>query len=389
LIEIEGLSRFFASDDGAVSAVNDLSLHIKEGEFFVLLGPSGSGKTTLLRCIAGLERPDEGTINLNGQCVFSGERRLFVGPEKRRLGMIFQNYALWPHMTVYNNVARPLREGWRKLPKAYVPERVQRALKMVGIEQKANRPAPLLSGGEQQRVALARALALEPSILLMDEPLSNLDARLRDSVREQIKELTQRLGVTVVYVTHDQEEALYLADRIAVMRSGRIAQIGTTRDVYLKPNTKDLAEFMGDINWVPGTVLPNGDVETPLGAVSLSTSTAAALADRPGREVSLGLRPSVIEVLPDGHSDEDASKRSTANRFVGQVISSTFLGEHVSYVVESGGVTLEILAPWDWPEKEVLSFRLRKGAILVFDTETGERFQPERALRAEDAVAAR
>jgi iron(III) transport system ATP-binding protein len=299
--------------------------------------------------------------------VYSSSQDTFVPPEKRRLGMIFQSYAIWPHMTVYDNVARPLREGWCKVPKSEVPERVHQALAMVGMEDMASRPSPLLSGGQQQRVALARSLAAEPSILLMDEPLSNLDARLRDEVREQLKELTSRLGVTVIYVTHDQHEAMDLADRIAVMHRGRISQIGSPREVYLQPTSMKLAEFMGDMNWVPGRVVSSGEIDTALGRVFIRR----AMDVEPGQAVTFGMRPSAIELVAE--FDANRGERRGTNEFRGDVRASTFLGEQVCYTVECAGARLQILAPWDWLAGESISFRLREDAISLFDTESGRR----------------
>src|SRR5881392_2765255 len=227
---------------GDFVALDDVSLDVESGTLVALLGPSGSGKTTLLRCVAGLERPDSGEITLGTRVAFSSKQRLFVQAEEREIGMVFQSYAIWPHLTVFENVALPLTQGRRKPPKARVRERVSEALRLVEMDDYADRPAPLLSGGQQQRVALARALAINPKVLLMDEPLSNLDARLREEVRTKIKKLVGELGVTVLYVTHDQVEAMVLADRIAVMAGGKVLQIGAAQELYHFPLSRRVAE---------------------------------------------------------------------------------------------------------------------------------------------------
>ncbi|HEX9444675.1 MAG TPA: ABC transporter ATP-binding protein, partial [Candidatus Binatia bacterium] len=224
MIRIEKLVKSFSTRSGVVRALADIDLAVERGEFFVLLGPSGSGKTTLLRSVAGLERPDSGQITLGTRVAFSSARRIFLPAEERQIGMVFQSYAIWPHLSVFENVALPLTQGRRKPPRSEVRERVHQALRLVEMEDYAARPAPLLSGGQQQRVALARALAVNPELLLMDEPLSNLDARLREEVRVKMKALARGLGITVLYVTHDQVEALMLADRLAVMADGKILQ---------------------------------------------------------------------------------------------------------------------------------------------------------------------
>ena len=237
---------------GDVTAVDNVSFDIAPGEMVTLLGPSGCGKTTTLRAVAGLETPSGGTIRLNGETVYSANERRAVPAEKRGVSMVFQSYAIWPHMTVFENVAYGLRV--RKLPQAEVRQNVQRVLEMVQMQDFADRPASKLSGGQQQRVAVARAIAFSPSVLLFDEPLSNLDAKLRAEMRVELRELQRRLDITSLYVTHDQEEALAISDRVIVMNGGRIEQIGTPEDIYNRPRTRFAADFVGSANLIAGKV---------------------------------------------------------------------------------------------------------------------------------------
>jgi iron(III) transport system ATP-binding protein len=247
--EVQNLLKRF----GANVAVNEISFSVDKGEFVVLLGPSGCGKTTTLRLIAGLEKPDGGTIALNGTTVSAPSRQVFVPPERRDIGMVFQSYAIWPHMTVFENVAYPLRV--RRLGQAAVTEKVTRVLDVVGLGGQADRSATALSGGQMQRVALARALVFDPTLLLFDEPLSNLDLKLREGLRIELKNLQRRTGLTSIYVTHDQEEAVELADRIIIMEHGRIVQIGAPLDIYVRPRTRFVAEFISSANIFPARVV--------------------------------------------------------------------------------------------------------------------------------------
>lgn len=239
-VSIKHLNKAF---DGRVNAIKDLSLQIRDGEFFVLLGPSGCGKTTTLRCIAGLEDPDAGEIRIANDLILAPQQGIFVPPEKREMGMVFQSYALWPHMTVWDNVAYPIKTR-RKVAKKE-KQQIFKTLQLVGLEDFIQRYPSELSGGQQQRIALARALVNEPRVLLFDEPLSNLDASLRIKLRMQLRNLQKEVGYTAIYVTHDHSEALALADRIAIMRSGYLEQIGTPSEIFLKPKSKYVAEFVG------------------------------------------------------------------------------------------------------------------------------------------------
>ena len=235
-----------------IVAVERMNLEIAEGEFFTLLGSSGCGKTTTLRMVGGLEKPDGGEIHLGGRCLVSSERKLFVKPEKRDMGMVFQSYALWPHMTVFENVVYPLR--LRGVKGREAERKVADVLGLVGLAGLEDRPAPALSGGQQQRVALARALVFSPKVLLLDEPLSNLDAQLREEMRRELKALQRRVRITVIFVTHDQIEALSLSDRVAIMKFGRLEQVGTPEEVYYRPATPFVRDFLGKTFLVSGKV---------------------------------------------------------------------------------------------------------------------------------------
>ena len=314
MISIAGLGKKFLSGEQTVAALRGIDLEVAPGEFFVLLGPSGSGKTTLLRCVAGLEKPDDGEIALNGKPVFSQRRHLCAAPEEREIGMVFQSYAIWPHLTVAENIGLVLTHGRARLSKKAAAERIRDSLALVQLENFGDRPARLLSGGQQQRVALARALAVNSALLLMDEPLSNLDARLREEVRANIKKLATQLGSTVLYVTHDQIEAMVLADRIAVMAHGEILQIGNPFELYRKPANALVAEFFGSINWIRGQMLGANRVETELGQLTVDDA-------RHSGAVVVGIRPEDVRLERAFHSEE--------NRIEGKVALSTFLGDQL------------------------------------------------------------
>src|SRR5215203_2422453 len=259
MFTIENLRKqFIAPGNVAVNAVDGISLAAETGKLLTLLGPSGCGKTTTLRCLAGLERPQAGRIVIANEVVCDTDRGIFMAPSERGIGMVFQSYAIWPHMTVFENVAFPLRVARdRKYSSAEVKDKVERALEMVRMSGYESRPATQLSGGQQQRLAFARGLVREPKILLLDEPFSNLDAKLREQMRVELKLLQRRLGVTVLFVTHDQVEALSLSDRIAVMDRGRVREVGPPRDLYERPATVFVRDFLGQ------TVTLRGRVDTP------------------------------------------------------------------------------------------------------------------------------
>ena len=329
MIEIRGLSKIFRTGGDPVHAVDNVSLSIGEREFFVLLGLSGSGKTTLLRSIAGLEKPESGEIRLGDRVVNSAERGIFIPPSDRGVGMVFQSYAVWPHMTVFDNIAFPLLNRRGRLPRAQVRERVRHALELVQLSGLEDRPAPMLSGGQQQRVALARALAVEPQVLLMDEPLSNLDARLREEVRDEIKALSQKLGVTVFYVTHDQVEAMALADTVAVMSHGKILQTGPAQTVYDRPVDRSVGEFLGSMNELEGRVDADGRVVTGVG--SLACGSLPQEGD-PGGEVCVGVRPNDVYV--------SVAATGRENEFLARVESRVFLGDIVAYQLSVNGTAI-------------------------------------------------
>lgn len=313
MISIRRLHKRFHVAEGTVAAVRALDLEIAEGELFVIVGASGSGKTTLLRCIAGLESPDAGEIRISGEVVSSDNPPLWVPPQRRKLGMVFQSYAVWPHLTVFENVALPLAEGSQRIPRKDVANRVKEALRLVQLEEQADRPATLLSGGQQQRVALARAIAVNSRLLLMDEPLSNLDARLREEVRGKIREVAKHLRSTVLYVTHDQIEAMAIADKIALMQAGELLQVGPPMEIYHNPRRADVAEFFGSVNWLEATLIRPDLAESAIGKLRIRSCCGAS------GNVLLGFRPECL-ALADGSENDINTLRA-------RLQSSTFLGD--------------------------------------------------------------
>jgi iron(III) transport system ATP-binding protein len=320
----------------AVAAVDDVSFQVEPGELFTLLGPSGCGKTTTLRSVAGLERPDRGTISVGGRLLYDARRRVNVPANARRLGMVFQSYAIWPHLSVFANVAFPLEVlPRRERPgRQAIEQRVARVLEATELGNFAGRSATKLSGGQQQRLALARALVVEPKLVLLDEPLSNLDAKLRESMRFELKRLQRDLGLTAVYVTHDQAEALAMSSRIAVMQGGRIVQVGKPRDIYEHPNCAFVADFIGVTNFISGTVAAlDGDrcrVETVDGDLWVGGGPAVPV----GATVTLSIRPEAIELRTDPVAG------SVPNRLRGTVVNRAFLGDSVDHVVAIGKAEL-------------------------------------------------
>ncbi|MFD2258060.1 ABC transporter ATP-binding protein [Luteolibacter algae] len=316
-IRVEKVSKVF---DGAVVALNGLNLEIKAGELFFLLGASGCGKTTLLRCIAGLETPSDGRI-------FFGELDVTkLAPHKREAAMVFQSYALWPHLSVSRNISFGLEE--RKIPKAEIKERVAEALKMVRLEGYGERSIDQLSGGQQQRVSLARALVVKPRCLLLDEPLSNLDAQLRIEMRREIRSIVKDNGLTAIYVTHDQEEALAMADRMAVLAKGRIAQIGTPEEIYRQPAYSHVASFIGETNLADGDVM---EMHEDFCFVKINgTALVGRVTDKnwrgqPGEKATVSIRPEVWRL----------HKESGENEIAGKVVERSYLGQRIEYFVDT------------------------------------------------------
>ncbi|MDP6438904.1 MAG: ABC transporter ATP-binding protein [Candidatus Brocadiia bacterium] len=351
---------------GATVAVENVSLQIERGELFFLLGPSGCGKTTILRIIAGFIDPEPG-----GEVYFDARRVTDVPPNKRNTGMVFQNYALWPHMNVAENVAYGLRE--RKVSRAEREERVSDALRSVRMEGYAARMPNQLSGGQQQRVALARALVIEPDAVLLDEPLSNLDAKLRLEMRHEIRRIHAETGITMLYVTHDQKESLSMADRLAVMSMGRVEQIGDPRSVYRSPANVFVAGFIGEANMIAGTLLSAdgewGRVKTDIGEFR---GRIAAAPIEQGARVLCMVRP---ECLRLGGGGEQAAETSAVNAFRARVEANVYLGEVEQFLVRAGEHELRAVianpgesAPGAGEEVEV-NFAAEDAVLLPAETE--------------------
>lgn len=335
MIRIRNLEKVFPSNRGPVRAVQGIDLDVAGGEFVVLLGPSGCGKTTTLRCVAGLERPDQGSIEIADLMVDSAVEGVYVPPERRNIGMVFQSYAVWPHLSVFDNVVLPLTEGRYRIPKDQVQDRVQEVLRLVRLEGLEARPVTDLSGGQQQRVALARAMVTRPQVLLMDEPLSNLDARLRDQMRFELKKITRSVGVTSLYVTHDQAEALSLGDRVCVMQEGKIVQVGPPQEVYSRPANRFVAEFVGEMNFIRGKVIGPGEADSLLGRFSCPVP----LACQTGSEIMLAIRPEHLGLSRHTHHN--------CPTIEGKIISKNYVGDTTLFEVEACGVALRVRLPGD------------------------------------------
>ena len=312
-LEIRGLAKTYRLSGGrSAPAVRDFALRVEPGEFVTLLGPSGCGKTTVLRTLAGLEQPDAGEILLDGRAITA------LPAHRRRIGLVFQNYALFPHMTVFENVAYSFRI--RRAPEAMVKSEVAAALKAVGLDEMGSRLPGQLSGGQQQRVALARAFVMQPDLLLFDEPLSNLDAKLRIQVRGELRRLQKRLGTTALYVTHDQAEAMSLSDRIAVMRDGQVEQIGTPEEIYARPASLFVADFVGRVNALPGRVIERSNGFASVEALNHRFQVPSARC--PDDDVLVLVRPEAIQM-------GDAA----ADRPIGIVEEIEYCGDQIEYRV--------------------------------------------------------
>ncbi|HTI88868.1 MAG TPA: ABC transporter ATP-binding protein [Alphaproteobacteria bacterium] len=335
LLTLRGVTKLY----DRFRAVDDISLDIRRGEFFSLLGPSGCGKSTTLRIIAGLEQPEHGDITLNKVTLVNAESGVFLPSQKRNMGMVFQSYAIWPHLSVFDTVAYPL--AVRKMPKDQINTKVREMLHLVGLEGYENRMAPMLSGGQQQRVALARALVYEPHVLLLDEPFSNLDVKLREQMRIELKLLQRRVGVTVILVTHDQLEALSLSDRIAVMNAGHVEQLGSPADLYENPRTAFVRDFIGASLQLRGKLLgraPEGATIELDGAGRLEGRLHDGAALRDGGEITATIRPESLIVGPADGAAQPNSIEATVQALL-------FVGDKYECVLKVGGQDVRSFLP--------------------------------------------
>lgn len=330
---------------GHVYAVNDVSFRVDEGEIVTLLGPSGCGKTTCLRCIAGLERPDEGEIYIGDTLVSSKQKGVFVRPEKRLISMVFQSYAVWPHMTISGNISYGLEA--RKTPKKEIKEKVKEVMAVTNLSGLEERYPSQLSGGQQQRVALARSLVLEPKVLLLDEPLSNLDARLREAMRFELKELQRKLKKTAIYVTHDQTEAMVISTRVIVMDAGKIMQVDTPIGLYTRPRNRFVAEFLGGTNFLTGRLVDSSveqDVVTVETDEGISVTVPTAEDTKKGKKLLINIRPQCLEIYK-------AKPVEKSNVWEGRIKRVGYVGDFVDYWVAIG-------------EKEL---RVQQGGSFIFN----------------------
>lgn len=378
-VTIDNLSKEFRRRDGTpVNAIDDATLHVAAGEFVVLLGPSGCGKTTLLRSIAGLETPDEGDIRVNGRTVFSGSENINLPPDRRHLSMVFQSYALWPHMTAGENVRYPLenRRGQAKLSRKAMKAKADSSLDLVGIGDLGKQYPAQLSGGQQQRVALARALVNDSDVVLFDEPLSNVDAKVREQLRIELLATQRRLGFTAVFVTHDQAEAMELATRIAVLDSGKVQQVGTPAEIYRQPTNEYVAKFIGNTNQLHGRYTgADATYSTPAGNFVLGPGA-------PRDQATILWRPEVGHlgtVRPEG-----------MNSFQGRIAASLFMGTHTEYLIRSGELRARVWThgPTRFAAGDDVWVGIRTEDLMVFPpTQEAEPLVPPDASPA--AVAAK
>ena len=337
---------------GAVTALAGVSFSIRPGEFVTLLGPSGCGKSTILRILAGIEAPTRGAVAIGGRVVNDTDRRILVQPERRDLSMVFQSYAVWPHMSVAANVAFPLR--YRKVPRGERRARVTEALRAVRMEEYVDRYPHQLSGGQQQRVAVARSIVGHPAMLLLDEPLSNLDARLREDMRVELKRLHLELGLTMLYVTHDQSEALAMSDRILVMDHGLVLQEGTPEEVYRSPESLTVARFLGVKNIVAGRVAGDGLVEALGGSMPATLSEPMA----PGTDVAVAIRPDGFTLTDEGSSRPSIS---------GEIRLAQFLGGAYEHEIDAGGTTVIAQCPQQLGARgETVAVSVAPDAVIAF-----------------------
>jgi iron(III) transport system ATP-binding protein len=339
MIRLEHLNKTFRSHHRTVHVINDVTQSIAEGSFFTLLGPSGCGKTTTLRVIAGLDRHDAGSIWFGDRLISCPEKRIFTAPSDRDIGMVFQSYAIWPHMDVYHNVAYPLTTRRRRgMPADEIRRRVSEAVDLVGLGTLLHSPSTALSGGQQQRVALARALVAQPQVLLLDEPLSNLDALLRERMRGELTQLQRKIRVTSIYVTHDRAEALSMSDQVAVMNGGRIEMTGTPSAVYKRPTTAFVARFLGHCNFIDGTVRDRtgtaaGVADTPFGPVAIDMVDVPP----PGASVKILVRPEDLVVAPAPAAGGNVKIRA-------RIVATMYFGERQEHEAVTAGQTLRFNA---------------------------------------------
>ena len=353
ILKVKNLSKNF----GKVKAVQEVSFEATEGEVLSLLGPSGCGKTTTLRCIAGFENPDQGEIYLDNRKITT------IPPEKRGIGMVFQNYALWPHMTVYGNLAFGLQI--KKVPKDEITKKIKKVLDMVQLEGYENRYPRQMSGGQQQRIAMARALVFEPEIMLLDEPLSNLDAQLREEMRFEFTELQRKLGITAIYVTHDQAEALVISDKIVILDQGKIVQSGSPKEIYSNPKNKFVAGFIAVTSFINGRIDSFTEekkkviVKTDDGLVIHGYNNSFDI----GKKVSVAMRMNVIKFI----QDENKSDKNTVNTFKGKIIQSSYLGNIIDYKIKVGNweVRTKSDAKYNFKVGEEVTFYLSPEDIIV------------------------
>ncbi len=344
ILKVKNLSKNF----GKVKAVQEVSFEATEGEVLSLLGPSGCGKTTMLRCIAGFENPDQGEIYLDNRKITP------FPPEKRGIGMVFQNYALWPHMTVYGNLAFGLQI--KKVPKDEITKKIKKVLDMVQLEGYENRYPRQMSGGQQQRIAMARALVFEPEIMLLDEPLSNLDAQLREEMRFEFTELQRKLGITAIYVTHDQAEALVISDKILILDQGKMIQFGRPKEIYSNPKNKFVAGFIAVTSFIDGRIDSFTEekkkviVKTDDGLVIHGFNNSFDI----GKKVSVAMRMNVIKFI----QDENKSDKNTVNIFKGKIIQSSYLGNIIDYKIK--------VSNWEVRTKSDAKYNFKVGEEVTF-----------------------
>jgi ABC-type Fe3+/spermidine/putrescine transport system ATPase subunit len=365
ILKFDHVTRIFGED----AAVNEMSFEVKSGEFVAILGQSGCGKTTTLRMIAGLERCSSGEISFQGKVLDNPDRKVFIPPNKRDMGMVFQSYAIWPHMTVFENVAYPLKV--RSYKKSKIKEEVERVLELVGLSHVADRKATQLSGGQQQRVALARSLVFHPKLLLLDEPFSNLDAKLREQMRIEIKTLQKRLGLMVILVTHDQVEALSLADKIIMMNKGRKDQVGSPKELYEKPNTVFVRDFLGStlklrvrVNAVRDNGMIEVQQENEIGGY-FETSDHHLVVPKVGDECFMAVRAEYINILPAENQMSEGNHSEL--QFHAQIEKLLFIGDQYESIIKMrNGDEHHLFLPKsnEWYEGQEIVLGVKRGITI-------------------------